>query len=126
MFPATALADGNDLLEKCLIAEDSLNAPDANSTDLHSLKIGYCFGIVQGVRETMQLQCADTCTSTLTACFPESETIQQSVRVLTSFLKKSPSILYMNETDLIIVAFMNAYPCSESVKYKPKNGMEWK
>jgi len=125
MFPIIVLADGNDLLEKCLIAEKSLNTHDANSTDLDSLEIGYCFGIVQGVRGTMQLQCADECTTQITACFPENESIQQSVRVVTSFLRKSPTILYMNEIDLIIVAFMNAYPCNDVVKPKPKNALRW-
>lgn len=120
LLPTIALADGNSLLKDCLTVENSVNSRDANSTDLDSLKIGYCFGMVKGIRETMQLQCADECTTSITACFPESESIQQSIRVVTSFLKKSPTILHMNETDLIILSFMHAYPCSDVVTYKAR------
>ena len=93
-------ADGNELLKQCLAVEkENIN---------ESFNIGMCLGLGQGVRNTMQL----LPNNEFKACFPKNGISNgQATRIIVSYLKKNPAKLHENEIALIIMAYIDAYPC---------------
>ncbi|WP_148864038.1 Rap1a/Tai family immunity protein [Marinobacter fonticola] len=103
-FSTFAQADGNRLLEQCLSAERFLDTKNVQSP----FNVGVCMGMVQGVRNTMQLMGS----SSSIVCFPEGGIDNgQAIRIVTSFLRDNPAKLHYPETLLAMTAFQEAYPC---------------
>lgn len=103
---AHAYPDGNSLLENCRAAEVFL---DTGKTNVNS-GAGYCFGLIQGVRNTMQILGNE---SRFKACFPENKiTNAQATRIVTTYLKNNPEHLHEGAEELIIIAYIRAFPCT--------------
>lgn len=98
-------ADGNKLLEQCTAAERFIDTQELRD----QASIGLCFGLIQGVRDTMQFMENG---GSIKACFPKGGINNgQAARIVTSYLKKNPASLHENEVFLTILAFVDAYPC---------------
>lgn len=105
IFSSSIYADGNKLLEQCIAAERFLDTREIQN----EFGIGMCLGLVQGVRNTMQILGND---SSIKACLPENGIDNgQATRVVVSYLKKNPASLHENEVFLTMLAFIDAYPC---------------
>lgn len=97
-------ADGNTLLEQCLVTERYLDTKEMSNP----FNVGMCIGIIQGVRYTMQIKNDGA----IKICLPEQIiTNGQAVRIVTSYLKRNPASLHINEVALIMSAFIEAFPC---------------
>ena len=105
LLPSPSQADGNLLLEHCLVAEKYIDSQVLKN----ELSFGRCIGLVQGVRQTMQLMASD---SPVKACFPKKGIENgQAIRIVTSYLRKNPEKLHKDEVFLVMSAFIVAYPC---------------
>lgn len=99
-------ADGNKLLEQCIAVERFLDTKAVGD----ELNIGICLGLVQGVRNTMLYMGNE---GQIKACFPEKGIDNgQATKVVVKYLKNNPALLHEDEVLLIILAFLEAYPCS--------------
>ena len=106
-------SDGNALLKYCQIAVNDMDGGSIEKFDY--IKVGYCFGLIEGVRNAMVMYGASgdlRKDSFLHSCFPE-DNIQngQAARIITSYLKKNPAELNKNGSALAMFAFIDAYPC---------------
>lgn len=107
LLSSTLLANGNDLLHDCLIAEKYIDTESMPNV-LEALSIGNCLGLGQGVRNSMQL-----IDDKKRACFPNNGIVNtQATRIIVSYLKKNPGKLHKSEVFLIMRAYMDAYPCN--------------
>lgn len=105
LFSSSIYADGNKLLERCIAAEKYLDTQEIQN----QFGIGMCLGLVQGVRNTMQIMGND---GSIKACLPESGIDNgQATRIVVSYLRKNPASLHENEVVLTMLAFIDAYPC---------------
>ncbi|HHF2947597.1 Rap1a/Tai family immunity protein [Vibrio sp. Vb2110] len=104
-FSFPSYADGNDLLDNCLAAEKFMDTQEMNNP----FGIGVCFGMVQGVRNTMSILGKN---KVVEACLPKNGiTNGQATRIVVSYLKRNPAILHYDEVLLTMAAFGEAYPC---------------
>jgi len=106
ILSSTSYADGNKLLEQCLVAERYY---DNKEVPYDFMDLGVCMGFVQGVRNTIQAMSSN---SSIKVCIPKGGiTNEQATRIVTSYLKKNPASLHEHEVLLTIKAFTDAYPC---------------
>ena len=108
-------SDGNELLENCQTVVNEMDGGSLEESFSTYLKVGYCFGLIEGVRNAMVMYGASgdlRKDSFLHSCFPE-DNIQngQAARIITSYLKKNPAELNKNGSALAMFAFIDAYPC---------------
>lgn len=107
IFQSSCQADGNVLLQECLAAEKYIDTEKMTKP----FSVGMCWGLIQGVRNTMQLLGEDVPLS-IRACLPERGIDNgQATRVVVAYLKKNPALLHKNEVVLTMLAFLDAYPC---------------
>jgi hypothetical protein len=105
----SALADGNKLLENCQQAVRAIDKT-TNPSD-EALFVGRCFGMVEGVRNTMVIL-NSALPDKIKVCFPKNGIDNgQAVRIVDKFLRDNPAMLDQPDTFLIMVAFKQAYPC---------------
>ena len=105
-----AFADGNKLLSQCQSAEhfmDTHQVRDANA-------IGFCLGLVQGVRNTMTILDTGLNPSMHTCWPPDGIDNGQAVRIVVQYLKRSPERLHEDEVFLSMLAFRAAFPCKKA------------
>jgi len=109
---SSASADGKKLLEYCRAADYYLNEGEFNKEGDH-IKAGFCMGIVEGVGSTMDILSKDEALSNVyRVCFPEDGiTGHQAVRVVVKYLLNHPQDMHHSEVMLVMVAFLDAYPC---------------
>jgi hypothetical protein len=109
-FAQAVLADGNKLLEQCTDAEHFMDTNQIRS----AVGIGTCLGLVQGVRNTMQILGAGADKPKGTrVCWPSNGINNgQAVRIVVQFLRSSPAMLHEDEVFLTMLAFARAYPCN--------------
>jgi Rap1a immunity proteins len=103
-----ALADGNELLKHCQVAVRNMEAGVGGNYDT-----GMCFGIVQGVTESILILNGNL-PKDLKFCLPvgaEGVSRGQSVRIITKFLRDNPKLLNEHDSLLIMMAYKQAYPC---------------
>ncbi|GAA0427106.1 hypothetical protein GCM10008969_58360 [Pseudomonas veronii subsp. inensis] len=102
--------DGNFLLSKC---NATIRVMDGEklSANTDELGIGQCFGLVEGVRNTL-VYLNDFVESDLKICWPEEGIPNgQAVRILVKYLNEHPADLNDDQTLLTMMAFKKAYPC---------------
>lgn len=105
----SAEADGNTLLQQCQQAVRAMDDPAAQQSDV--LGIGRCVGMVEGVRNTMQIYMS-ALPDNFKVCFPKRGINNgQAMRIVDKFLHDNPEILEQNDTFLTMLAFKTAYPC---------------
>ena len=105
-------ADGNKLLKDCGAIIHSM---DTNEMTGSEIGMGFCLGMVSGVRNTMAVyqETLQRDGSLKVACIPGNNIDNiQLVRIVTSYLKNHPEKLHEHESFLTINAFLDAYPCS--------------
>jgi hypothetical protein len=74
--------------------------------------IGPCFGLVEGVRNTL-VYVNDSLEKDLRICWPKNGIPNgQAIRILVKYLKENPTELNNDQTLLTMVAFKVAYPCN--------------
>lgn len=108
-----AMADGNQLLKHCQVAVRNMDAGVSGNYDT-----GMCFGMVQGVTESI-LILNDSLTKDFKLCLPvgsEGVSRGQSVKIVTKFLKDNPKLLNEHDSLLIMMAYKQAYPCKSQSK----------
>lgn len=96
---------GNSLIEACQLAVSAQDNPTVDRDPLDNLKMGYCYGISNGV--------AGTLTLSREACVPDSVTIGQEARVIEKFLQDHPAKLNQPDVTLAIEAMEKAFPCNK-------------
>lgn len=105
LFSSSVYADGNKLLEQCISTERYIDTGEIKN----EFDIGMCLGLVQGVRNTMQIMGSDSSTK---VCFPDNGIDNgQATRIVVAYLKKNPASLHEHEVLLTMLAFADAYPC---------------
>ena len=106
--------DGNKLLEECQSVVNYMNDDSTFNPDFsRGMAFGTCFGIAEGVRNTMTMySLVGTQDSPFRVCFPDDNIRNdQATRIITSYLKKNPSDLHKNGSALAMLAFLEAFPC---------------
>lgn len=98
--------DGNQLITQCAIA---VKAGEGAPVDRY-YDVGYCLGLTQGVRQTMQYQ-NDELPAKYRTCFPEGITNGQGVRIVLKYLQDHPAELQDHAIFLVHRAYKEAYPC---------------
>jgi|SaaInlLV_10m_DNA_4_1040232.scaffolds.fasta_scaffold28205_2 hypothetical protein len=100
----TSHADGNGLLKWCSAAEKYIETDEVHD----EFYIGMCFGLVQGVRDSMKMMKDDK----IKACFPKEHIDNgQAVLIVTSYLRNNPGLLQEDESLLIMLAYSTTYRC---------------
>ncbi|MGE7816532.1 Rap1a/Tai family immunity protein [Pseudomonas sivasensis] len=103
----TASANGLSLLAQC---HEAIKAMDGDSK-VNMLGVGSCFGMIEGVRNTMQILNSKLMPDFKT-CFPtKGITNEQGIRIVVKFLEDNPAQLDQLDTTLTIMAYRAAYPC---------------
>lgn len=109
----TAFADGNELLKSCNAAlKDHSSVPSFES----GLDAGFCLGFVQGVRQLnlMYQHSRERKVNRPFFCLPEDGIKNiQAIRIVTKFLSEHPEKLHEPEIALVIIAFIEAFPCTQ-------------
>lgn len=103
----SASASGMDLLAQCHEAVKGIEG-DMN---INMLSAGKCFGMSEGVRNTLQILNSNLPPNYQT-CFPKNGiNNEQAVRIITKYLENNPVMLDNNDSFLALMAFKDAYPC---------------
>lgn len=104
--------DGNFLLSKCNAALRVMDG-EKISAKTDQFGIGQCFGMVEGVRNTLVLL-NEYVDGGLKICWPESGIPNgQAIRILVKYLKEHPADLNDDQTLITMMAFKDAYPCKK-------------
>lgn len=110
-----AFADGKTFLRKCLNAEQFLALEKMQETT-SDLDAAFCVGMIQGVNNTMILL-NNSIDIIYRACWPKGGiTNEQGVRIVVKYLKENPNILHQHEVALIMLAFLEAFRCSNQYR----------
>ena len=113
LMSSSALADGNELLKACKAMEYFINEGDLKK-DGDLSRISFCYGILEGVRDTMFILSRGEAglNKKLRVCFPEGGiTNGQAVRIVVKYLEEHPEDLHKHEVALLMAAYFDAYPC---------------
>ena len=117
--PIPDVNDGQALQRECRSAIDAAdNGPATNKgsgTGPDALlergsDMGQCLGLVSGVWHT-HLMMVDVLRSPGAFCPPRSITTGQMARIVDAYLAEHPADLQLWDTELILRAFVDAYPC---------------
>jgi len=107
---AFAATDGNELLTYCKQAIRVVEAQHVEKA-ANDLRIGQCFGIMEGVKGTMMLM-EQGPRADRVACWPdEGINNLQAARIVVKYLDNNPAQLNKDRVLLSILAFSDAYPC---------------
>lgn len=98
--------DGNELLSQC---QTAIRA-NPNVDPSEALDAGLCLGLVQGVRQTMEIY-AEVLPKEERTCIPDGMTNGQGMRVVVKYLEDHPKTLHYSSTVLTMAAYRGAYPC---------------
>jgi hypothetical protein len=106
--------DGNELSDECTVALRSIEHP----TNMDGFNTGACFGLVDGIMETMQLwNTVDSQHNEARyhGCIPNEVTVGEAVKVVLKYLNDNPTQLHWRDTHLIAAALSKGYPCPAPV-----------
>lgn len=108
LLPAQVQADGNLLLEDCLMAEEALDSKKMSDP----IAAGQCLGFVEAANQTMRFMQLMPNANPPLACFPENGLQNsQAIRIVLSYLKSHPEKLHQTKVSLAINSFIDAFPC---------------
>lgn len=106
-----AMADGNKFLENCQDVVKKMD--DENSEILNPMGMGYCYGMLEGVRTTLMVV-NEALPLKSRFCFPKVGINNgQAARIVTKYLRDNPAKLHLPEAFLVISAYQKAFPCSK-------------
>jgi len=113
---ADADVSGTRLQHDCRIALTSQDKGVVLESD-EWLSVGYCYGRILGVMNTLSMWHASNGVSKRTAngeaCIPDEVTVHQATLVVMRYLDNNPAKLHLLGTGLITFALREAYPCKE-------------
>ena len=110
--PTPNVNDGNALLRECGVALRAANGGPVIDPDpvARGVDMGQCLGLVSAVWHTHKLM-VDAFDSREAFCPPGSTSAGQMARLVHAFLPLHPDDLDRWDTELILAAFGDAYPC---------------
>jgi len=109
---AASKNDGNSLLSNCNATIRIMDG-EKFSAETNEIGIGQCFGLVEGVRNTL-VYLNDSLGSNLRVCWPDKGIPNgQAVRVVVKYLNDHPAELNLDQTLLTMLAYKTAYPCNK-------------
>ena len=110
--PTPNVNDGNALLRECGVALRAANGGPVIDPDpvARGVDMGQCLGLVSAVWHTHKLM-VDAFDSREAFCPPGSTSAGQMARLVHAFLTLHPDDLDRWDTELILEAFGDAYPC---------------
>lgn len=106
-------ADGNRLLDNCQSAEKFMDKSGAIN-DVEAIKAGVCIGLIDGTLNTVHIL-NEVLEPKYRTCWSKEGTNGQAVRVVLKFLRNNPETLHNDDTVLVILAYNNAYPCTNKL-----------
>ena len=117
---AQSPSDGNALLHNCSLVVKMADG-DSVTSPIDNLNAGVCMGLVRGIMDTMTLwQSVDHGSPVdLTAmhgCIPDSIKTIQGARIVVKYLNDHPERLQVPDTRLVLMAMVDAYPCSKEAR----------
>lgn len=113
-------SDGNALLHSCSLVVKMANGDSVMST-VDNLNAGSCMGLVRGIMDTMTLwQSVDhggTVDNTaMHGCIPDSIKTIQGAQIVVKYLNDHPERLHVPDTRLVLMAMVDAFPCSKQTQ----------
>jgi len=99
---------GNELLQSC---KESVKASQANTSTQTSACSGYIDGAIDAYSMVRSGLGYDTKYPEGNICVPENATTSQKVRLAIKFMEEHPEQLHLDGSELIIDAFLKAFPC---------------
>ena len=114
---AQSPSDGNVLFHNCSLVVKIADG-DSLMSALDNLNAGECMGLVRGIMDTMTLwQSLDhggpVDNTAIHGCIPDSIKTMQGARIVTKYLKEHPEKLHLPDTRLVLMAMVDAFPCSK-------------
>jgi len=108
-MPGLATADGNRLLKKCNAGLKVLDHVK-NLSNLDYMDSAFCAGLVQGITDCNRIYRLSNAVPFF--CLPE-KTIDKdkATRSVVKYLRENPEKLHLHESNLIIDALNDAFPC---------------
>lgn len=105
---AQARHDGNELSEECAVALGTTEHP----TSMDGFNTGLCFGLVDGIRETLTLW--DTVDSQhnevrFHGCIPKEVTLEEAVKVVMKYLNDNPTQLHQRDAFLMGITYFSPF-----------------
>ncbi|WP_341232344.1 Rap1a/Tai family immunity protein [uncultured Methylophaga sp.] len=107
--PSYATGTGNELLSECTSAIRYLDEGQGKD----HFGIGHCLGLIQGIRDTLDLFSYAHPESGLKACIPTQVTTMQNIRVVVDYLQKNPDKLHQDTIVLTLIALREGFPCDK-------------
>jgi hypothetical protein len=107
---AQAKHDGNELNDECSVALRSIEHP----TSMDGFRTGACFGLVDGIRETLMLwNTVDSLHNEAIyhGCIPAEVTVEEAVKVVMKYLNDNPAQLHQRDAFLVVAVLSKGYPC---------------
>jgi hypothetical protein len=109
LFPMAAFADGNQLLDRCQAAEHFLNTKQSQD----EASAAYCFGLMEGVRNTMIALNGFLEPKAKVVCWPSNGIDNaQAARITLKYLRENPNKLHVESVILTMLSFKAAFPCN--------------
>lgn len=114
---AQSPSDGDALIHNCSLVVKMANGEEVNSP-LDNLNAGECMGLVRGIMDTMTLwQSVDhggpVDNTAMHGCIPDSIKTIQGARIVVKYLNDHPERLHVPDTRLVLMAMVDAFPCSK-------------
>lgn len=114
---AQSPSDGNALLHNCSLVTKMADGDPVTSV-VDNLNAGVCMGLVRGIMDTMTLwQSLDhggpVDNTAIHGCIPDSIKTIQGARIVVKYLNDHPEKLQVPDTRLVLMAMVDAFPCSK-------------
>ena len=109
--------DGNALLHNCSLVVKMADGDSVMST-VDNLNAGVCVGLVRDIMDTMTLwQSVDhggpVDNTAMHGCIPDSIKTIHGARIVVKYLNDHPERLHVPDTRLVLMAMVDAFPCSK-------------
>ncbi len=104
LLPMMALADGRDLKAWCDDSDQMGKEPDMHQAASDTFLGGVCLGMIDGTFRALNRR---------EFCAPAKVTRNDVVKVARAYLDAHPDKLTGDESQILVDAFKQAYPCFE-------------
>ena len=109
--------NGSMLLDDCKQFLNYMNSKEDSSVVMSST--GYCLGYLQGHIDFQQ-HLERNAPSEIKHCFPSFITLSQLAKITVKYLEENPNKLNKPAMPIILKAFEESFPCSESISQSSK------
>ena len=125
---AANIKDGNDLLDAC---RDADKGPDEMKTQDQLRRSMMCLGYITGVTDGIKV--ATQVNERVNGkplnlgewggmfCIPDGVKVGQMLRVVVKYLRDHPEELHNDSAELVVAAFLTAFPCKVENERKPSH-----